>query len=292
MATNMKLPVLVVVGPTASGKSGFALQIARKYGGELICADSRTVYKGMNIGTAKPSKEEQTEVPHWGLDLVNPNQRYTAADFQRYACEKIQEIQERGNLPIVVGGTGLYVDGVILGYNFPKEPSPEERQKLEKMSQDSLYKYCVKNNVKLPINDKNKRHLIRQLLSRNQNSSISWKVDANIIVVGITTEKEQLNTNIATRIEQMFENGVVEETILLGNKYGWNYEAMTGNIYQIVKMLYDKELNEQEAVMGANVRDRQLAKRQMTWFRRNPFILWGGVSELELYVSKRLDQRV
>src|SRR5690606_10027818 len=104
-------PLVVIVGPTASGKSATAMCVAKEFNGEIICADSRTIYRGMDIGTAKPSKQDRTEVPHWGLDLVEPGELFTAADFKYYAQQKIAEIRARGRLPIVVGGTGLYVDG-------------------------------------------------------------------------------------------------------------------------------------------------------------------------------------
>jgi tRNA dimethylallyltransferase len=130
-----KLPLVVIVGPTASGKSATAMRIAKEYGGEIICADSRTIYKGMDIGTAKPTAEDRRQVPHWGLDLVEPGQQFTAADFKEYANQKIYEIRQRGNLPILVGGTGLYVDGVIFNYRFGKT-NPELRKKLEQLSLD------------------------------------------------------------------------------------------------------------------------------------------------------------
>ena len=102
-----KLPLVVIVGPTASGKTALAIKLAEQCGGEIICADSRTVYKEMDVGTAKPTAAEQHQVPHWGLDLVRPDQRFTAADFKLYAEQKIKEIRERGHIPFVVGGTGL-----------------------------------------------------------------------------------------------------------------------------------------------------------------------------------------
>lgn len=112
-ASRPKPKLLVIVGPTASGKSELALKIAKRFNGEIIAADSRTVYKGLDIGTAKPSKEDQQAVPHWGLDLVEPGENFTAADFKRYAKDKIAEIKDRNHLPIAVGGTGLYTDSLV-----------------------------------------------------------------------------------------------------------------------------------------------------------------------------------
>ena len=111
-------PVIVIVGPTGSGKTGVSIEIAKEIGGEIISADSRAIYKGMDIGTAKPSLEEQDGVPHFGLDLVEPGERFTVADWKVYAEQKILEIRNRGNVPMVVGGTGLYVDSLVFGYHF------------------------------------------------------------------------------------------------------------------------------------------------------------------------------
>ena len=129
-------PLVVIVGPTASGKSALAISLAEKFGGEIICADSRTVYKGMDIGTAKPTVDEQARVPHWGLDLVEPGERFSAAKFKRYAIAKIDEIHSRGNIPFLVGGTGLYIDGILFDYEFGSDFNAELRKKLESLSLD------------------------------------------------------------------------------------------------------------------------------------------------------------
>ena len=117
------LPLIVIIGPTASGKTSLAIQLAKKYKGEIICADSRTVYRGMNIGTAKPSLEEQQGVSHWGLDLVNPGDSFSVSQFKDYACQKIKEVRSRGNIPFLVGGTGLYIDSVYLIFNLEVNPA-------------------------------------------------------------------------------------------------------------------------------------------------------------------------
>lgn len=111
-------PLIVICGPTASGKTALAIKLARQYGGEIICADSRTIYKGMDIGTAKPTASEQALVPHWGIDIVEPGDTYSVAQFKEYALAKIREIRGRGNIPFLVGGTGLYIDAVVLDYTF------------------------------------------------------------------------------------------------------------------------------------------------------------------------------
>ena len=160
-----KLPLIVIVGPTASGKTGLAVRLAKEFGGEIISADSRAVYKGLDIGTAKPSLEEQQAVPHWGIDLVEPNERYTVADFKSYAEQKIEYIRTRDKVPFLVGGTGLYIDAVLYNFEFSTGANDnKQRQQLEQKSIEDLYKYCDQHNIELPENYKNKRYVINAIL--------------------------------------------------------------------------------------------------------------------------------
>lgn len=282
-----ELPLIVIVGPTASGKSSVAMQIATQYGGEIICADSRTIYKGMDIGTAKPSKQDQQEVPHWGLDLVEPGERFTAADFKQYSQQAIETIRSKGKVPILVGGTGLYVDGVIFDYRFV-ETDHELRKKLEGLSLEALKEYCANNNVSLPENENNRRYVIRAIEQKNVSGTrLSTPID-NSIIVGVTTERDVLRQRIEARAEQLFETGMVEEAIMLGEKYGWNSEAMTGNIYKLVKQFVDGDFDEDELKRRNATADWQLAKRQLTWLKRNPFIHWVALDDAVSYIASRL----
>ena len=282
-----ELPLIVIVGPTASGKSSVAMQIATQYGGEIICADSRTVYKGMDIGTAKPSKQDQQEVPHWGLDLVEPGERFTAADFKQYSQQAIETIRSKGKVPILVGGTGLYVDGVIFDYRFV-ETDHELRKKLEGLSLEALKEYCANNNVSLPENENNRRYVIRAIEQKNVSGTrLSAPID-NSIIVGVTTERDVLRQRIEARAEQLFETGMVEEAKMLGEKYGWNSEAMTGNIYKLVKQFVDGDFDEDELKRRNATADWQLAKRQLTWLKRNPFIHWVALDDAVSYIASRL----
>ncbi|HEY5695257.1 MAG TPA: isopentenyl transferase family protein, partial [Candidatus Saccharimonadales bacterium] len=151
------LPLIVLVGPTASGKTSVAIELAQQVDGEIICADSRTVYKSMDIGTAKPTAIEQALAPHWGIDLVEPGEYFTAADFKQYANAKIAEIRGRGHTPFLVGGTGLYIDAVVFDYQFGPPVNTTERARLEAMSVKELQGYCEENNVELPENKQNRR---------------------------------------------------------------------------------------------------------------------------------------
>lgn len=281
-------PLVVIVGPTASGKTAVAIELAGRFDGEIICADSRTIYKGMDVGTAKPSAKEQAAVPHWGLDLVEPGERFTAADFQRYAVAKIAEIRARGRVPFLVGGTGLYVDAVLFGYEFGPEATARQRQELEGWSLLQLQEYCVKNNIKLPENSQNKRYVIRTIEQKGISEKGKKQPINTSIIVGIATERAILRTRIALRSEQLFTNGVVEEAKMLGEKYGWENEAMTGNIYPLVKKMQDKAITMAELQAKNIVQDWRLAKRQLTWFRRNPHIVWVTRLEAEHYISQKL----
>ena len=284
-------PLVVIVGPTASGKTSLAIDLAIKFNGEIICADSRTVYRYMNIGTAKPTADEQALAPHWGIDLVNPGEYFSAADFKQYALQKISEIGSRGHVPFLVGGTGLYIDSVILDYNFGAKSDPIFRVKLEGQSLDELYVYCDKHNIALPENYKNKRYVIRAIESHNFDKKRRLTPVDNTIVVGIATDKDILKQRITQRFEQMLANGVVQETIMLGKNYGWSSDAMKSNIYPLIRDYIDKKISIDDVKKAIVVADWRLAKRQLTWLRRDKFIQWFQLNEAKKYLVSQLAMR-
>lgn len=281
-------PLVAIVGPTASGKTGLAIEIAKRFGGEIVCADSRTIYKGMDIGTAKPTAAERAEVPHWGLDLVEPGDRFTAADFKEYAEQKILEIRQRGHIPMLVGGTGLYIDSVLFDYQFPGPADMKLRAKLEKMSVEELQEYCTKINVSLPRNATNRRHLVSAIERNGQTPQMRSEPISTSIIVGISTEKELLRQRIQDRAEQLFENGVVDEAISLGKKYGWDNEAMTGNIYRLVHEYIAGQVDDIQLIDKFTTSDWRLAKRQLTWLKRNRYIIWLPLDQARDYISGQL----
>jgi len=285
---TLDLPLIVIVGPTASGKTGLAIDLASRFDGEIICADSRTIYKGMDIGTAKPTKEERHAVPHWGLDLVEPGERFTAANFKKYATQKIEEIRSRGRVPFLVGGTGLYIDAVLFNYQFGGDVNKALRNRLEEMTIEELHNYCNKNNVKLPENKLNKRYVIRAIEQKSVDLKRKSEPISKSVIVGISTDKEVLRTRITARSEQLFENGVVEEATILGKKYGWHNEAMTGNIYPLVHSYLNKELSLDDIKEKSTTLDWRLAKRQLTWLKRNPYIKWLTLDDARLYLESLL----
>lgn len=285
--TNI-LPLIVIVGPTASGKTGLAIELAEQFGGEIISADSRAIYKGMDIGTAKPTIEEQSHVPHWGLDIVEPGELFTAADFKAYAHQKIHEIRARGHIPFLVGGTGLYIDSVVFDYQFGPVADPTTRQKLETMSLEELHLYCDENNITLPENEQNKRYVIRAIERNGTSDSRRTEPISESIIVGIATEREVLRQRITKRAEQLFQDGVVEEATMLGKKYGWKSEAMTGNIYPLVYQYIHHKLSLTDMKQKFATLDWRLAKRQLTWLKRNPYITWLPLDEARQYLAQTL----
>jgi tRNA dimethylallyltransferase len=285
---NKNKPLVVIVGPTASGKTSLAIDLAKEFGGEIICADSRSVYKDMNIGTAKVANAEMNGIPHWGLDLASPGDYFNAFDFKNYAINKIAEIRSRGNIPFLVGGTGLYVDAIIFDYQFSKGVDVDERTTLEKMTITELQDYCRKNNIELPENNKNKRHLIRSIETKDHPAAKKDKPINNTIIVGLTTSKDELLTRIEFRVEQMLKDGVVEEAILLGKKYGWSSEALKSDIYRVIKLYIDGVIKFDEIKTKTTILDWRLSKRQMTWLRRNKFIKWFNIKQAKTYIYSQL----
>jgi tRNA dimethylallyltransferase len=281
-------PLIVIVGPTASGKSALAMRLAREFNGEIIAADSRTIYTGLDIGTAKPTKSEQNEIRHWGIDLVVPGQPFSVKDFQEYAYAAIQDIRDRGKTPILVGGTGLYVDAVVFSYSFPDAYRDEERHRLMELSLEQLHEYCYKNNIELPENRLNKRYVINAILRAGNNGVKRRAPLANSYIVGIATEKETLRSRITERAKSIVSAIGISEALAAGEKYGWNNEAMTGNIYRLVRD-YDPQTETIDMLRDKFVTlDWRLAKRQLTWLKRNEHILWLTADEAYTYCARIL----
>lgn len=285
----MNPPLVVIAGPTASGKSALAMNIATSFKGEVIAADSRTIYKGMDIGTAKPSKQDQNQIRHHLLDIVEPGEAFTAAEFKRLANRAIQDVSRRGRLPIVVGGTGLYIDAVIFDYQFGMPANPVIRDKLNSKTIEELQKICNENNIDLPVNSRNRRHLIRAielggLLNQPK------KLRPRTIVVGIKTDKDELRDRITKRAHVMVERGILDEATRLAKKYGWGSEAMTGNIYRILRPVIEKKESLESALEKIIISDMHLAKRQVTWLKRNPYIIWGDATQLYTAVEHFVQQ--
>lgn len=235
-------PLIVIVGPTASGKTALAIELAKRFNGEIICADSRTVYKGMDIGTAKPSEAEKQAIKHHLLDVAEPGERFTAVDFKRLATEALKDIESRGKLPIMVGGTGLYVDAILYDFQFNSEGAERD-----------------------PLNP---RHL------KKSEDQPPRQLRPNTLVIGLQPDKETLKQRIEARVETMLEQGLIEEAKALRAKYDTAKSAFDTTSYRPILEYLDGAISLDEAKAKFVKNDLSLAKRQKTWFKRNPNIHW------------------
>ncbi len=266
--------LVAVIGQTASGKTAIAMDLARRFNGEIINADSWQIYRGMDIGTAKPSQEERSEVPHHLFDIVDPDDDFTAAVYKRMALDVIDDIHSRGKLPIMVGGTGLYVDSVLFDYSFLPPGSKKLRQQLNDKSIDDLLKLINENGYSLEgIDIRNKRRLIR-LIETGGATPRQKELRANTLVLGVSISRTKLRSNIERRVEQMFRRGLKREVRELADRYGWGVESMKGIGYRELKGYFEGSKSNQDVKSQIVRSSLELAKRQRTWFKRNRSIHW------------------
>jgi tRNA dimethylallyltransferase len=271
MATG---PLIVIVGETASGKSALAMQIAKKFNGELISADSWTVYPGFNIGTAKPTPKEQTEIKHHLIDVANPHVGFSAAIYKDMAKSAIAEVAAHGKLPILVGGTGLYVDSVIYDYGFLPKSSENLRAELNNKSLNELLEQANENNINLDdVDTRNKRRVIRAIETNGQ-KPLKADLRENTLVIGVKRDAEHLLDRITKRVDAMLAAGLENEVSELYGLYGWESEPMKGIGYREWREYFegtqDLETTRQKIIRAS----LGLAKRQRTWFKRNQNIQW------------------
>lgn len=277
---NDSPPLIVILGPTASGKSSLALKLAQEFDGYTISADSRQVYRGMDIGTAKPTPDEQRRVRHFMIDVIDPDQPFTVSDFQHMVFDVLK--RETG-LPFLVGGTGLYISSIVENWDIPKGGMDQkERMKREKESITFFVKRLQEVDPQSAsiIDLKNKRRVIRALevaeqagesfLDQKKKRSLPYRV----LQIGFSVPREELIKRINGRVENMMEHGLLDETMALATKYGWDVPAMSGLGYRQLGQYLRGEMKLGEAVERIKIETRQYAKRQMTWFKRDPSIQW------------------
>ena len=272
------------MGPTASGKTAFAVDLAEKIGGEIISADSRLVYKGFDIGTAKPTLDERREIPHYMIDIAEPEVDYSAGLYVHEAKRIIADIQSRGKVPIIAGGTGLYINILLMNYDLPKvEPDYELREAL-KLEEDLPAILAELDPETAQLIDKNDRKkLIRAIeivkttgkpIQRRKNNpeyEIEW--------IGLNYPRDVLYDRINRRVDLMFEAGLIDETKNLLQKHGRIPNLLYTIGYQEVIQYLDGLLTLDEAVDKLKQNTRRYAKRQLTWFRKNPAINWNVYPE-------------
>lgn len=291
----MGLPkIITIVGPTSSGKTRLSLQLAKKYNGEIISADSRQLYKKMTIGTAKPAGEWKKHaggeayfvegIPHYLMDIVDPGHEMSLAEFKAQAMRHIDDILERGKLPIIVGGTGLYVWAVVDNLEPPQVPPNKTlRRSLEQRSPEDLLTWLKKLDPESykTVDVKNPRRVIRALevaIMSGESFAAQRKQAAPLyeaLQIGLKRELPELYARIDKAIDQQMKDGLEKETLaLIKQKYGWNLPSMSSIGYKQMGDLIEGRSSKETAVEDIKQATHKYAKRQMTWFKRDKRIVW------------------
>lgn len=286
--------IVALIGPTTSGKTEWGLKLAKEFGGEIICADSRQIYRHMTVGTAKPRGEWKfvglrrvyhiDGIPHHLIDFLNPGKIFTAAEFRDRAIKHIKEIVRSGKLPIIVGGTGLYVEALLTNYTIPRVPPNRKlRASFEEKTNEELVAWLGKldPDAAASIDPHNKRRIIRALevciLSGGQFSKQKKKGEPifNALKLGISVPREALYERIEKRIEEMIKDGLVDEvSYLVKQKYGWNLPSMSGIGYRQFKPYFERNMTLDAVIFQLKKDTKKYAKRQITWFKRDREIHW------------------
>ena len=289
VAAEALRPLIVLAGPTASGKTAIALALASQFGGEIVSCDSVAVYRGMEIGTAKPTLDERALVPHHLIDIADPDQPCTAGDYSRLAREAIRGISERGHLAIVAGGTGLYLRALLDGlFPAPQRHQPlrdKLRARAEQKSPAHLHRILTRLDpaaaVRIHANDTPKViRAIEVTLSARAPITREWErgrdalTGYRILRLGLNPPRAALYDRINRRAAEMFDRGLVEETTQLVERYGFECRALTSLGYAQAVQVLRGELTRDQAVAATAQGHRNYAKRQLTWFRKDPAILW------------------
>jgi len=284
-----RLPkIIAVVGPTASGKSDLAVKIARKYNGEIISADSRQVYRGLNIGTGKITKHEMLGVPHHLLDVADPKKRFTVADFKTLADKAIADISSRGKLPIICGGTGFYIDTVTSGSILPDvQPNKALRRKLGQKSATELFEILKKLDPKRAknIDQNNSVRLIRAIEIAQALGAVPPLATDNenkyqTLFIGIKIDKEKLKAKILKRLNSRLEQGMVDEAKKLHvSGLSWRRMHELGLEYRYLAQLLQGKISKSEFIEKLNTEIWHYARRQIQWFKRNQKIHWFALTE-------------
>ena len=279
-----RLPkVVAVVGTNASGKSALGIALAKKYDAEIISADSRQVFRGLDLGSGKVTPEETQGVPHHLIDVREPNEFFSMADFQRMAYQAIDDIRGRGRLPMIVGGTGLYVDSVLDGYLLSdKEPDLAYRAELEKLTTPQLYDMLLelKPDVQVEKNNRNRVMRIIERIHDGDDATPGKQARFESLRLGVSWPREVRGRRIDERLERRLEQGMIEEVQRLMDE-GATTEFLLGLglEYRFITQYLIGEIPDRQVMLDKlAIAIKQFAKRQMTWFRRNPEIVWLDMS--------------
>lgn len=289
MQKNNKLVILT--GPTAVGKTALSIELAKKLNGEIISADSIQVYKYLDIGSAKIMPEEMEGIPHHLIDFLEPTTGFNVADFKELAKKTILDIQSRGKIPIIVGGTGFYIQAVLRDIDFSKEDENDYRNELEELYKergaDYLHNMLMevdsesannihKNNVKRVIRALEYYHVNKSKISDHNEEQQQKQSPYNFAYFVLNCDREKLYNNINKRVDIMLEQGLVDEVSMLVNKYGLTKDmlSMQGIGYKEMLQYLDGEMSLEEAIDLLKQNTRHFAKRQLTWFRREKEVIF------------------
>lgn len=289
----MKTKLIVIMGPTAVGKSALGIELAQKYNGEIISGDSQQVYRGLDIGTAKVSRAEQELIPHHLLDVREVDQEYSAFDFVQEAKIKIEEIVQRGALPILVGGTGLYLQSLLEGYHLGGDLDQETllayRQELETLATETLYDLV--NQKGISIREINRRRAIRALeLDKFGQDLANQEQDFEALLIALDDERELLYQRINQRVDQMVEEGLLEEAYWLYKNHP-HAQAVRGIGYKELFPYFEGETSLELALETIKKNTRRFAKRQLTWFRNrmNPNFFVVSTPNFKVEIQKLIE---
>ena len=294
--------VIVICGPTASGKTALSIELAKKINGEIISADSMQIYKDMNIGTAKPDQQEMQGIKHYLLDFVEPNQRYSVADYKKDAENAIEDILQKGKVPIIVGGTGLYVDSLIYGIEYPNIEFDENYRKelerrVEKEGLEKLYEKAKKIDPqamkKISRNDQKRILRVLEIYNATGKTKTEQEIESrknevkyDYRVFAINMDREKLYDRINKRVDIMIQKGLIEEVENLLKKYNEFPTAMQGLGYkEVVEYIQGKVLKE-DMIENIKRESRRYAKRQITWFKKNKQTIWIGPNDLQMILNE------
>ena len=285
-----KPKVVAICGPTASGKTSLSIELAKKINGEIVSCDSMQIYKEMNIGTAKPTIEEMQGIKHYMIDIISPDERYSVADYKKQAKQAIREILEKGKVPIVVGGTGLYVDSLIYEIEYQDiEFDKEYREKLEERVKqeglEELYKEAEKIDPeaiqKISKNDQKRILRILEIYNATGKNKTQQEIESrknevefDYKVYAISWDREKLYDRINQRVDIMINQGLIEEVKEVYSKYNEFPTAMQGLGYKEVVEYLEKKCTKEEMIEKIKMETRRYAKRQLTWFRKNKQTIW------------------
>lgn len=297
-----KPKVIVICGPTASGKTKLSIEVAKMVNGEIVSADSMQIYKDMTIGTAKPTTEEMQGIKHYLIDFVSPDKRYSVAEYKNDATNAIEEIISKGKTPIVVGGTGLYVNSLIYEIEYPSvELDMNYRKKLEEIAEKEglyrLYEMAMKVDKlamkKISPNDKKRICRVLEIYHATGKTKTQIEIESrankpkyNYLVFGISMDREKLYERINKRVDIMIEDGLIDEVKKVLNKYDDFPTAMQGLGYKEVVEYINGDTTKEEMIEKIKMETRRYAKRQLTWFRRYDNITWiDGLDDIQKNVN-------